>query len=128
MFALMGALPKVHVGRSVLVERASLLAFLERLRAAEDPAAEIARVRTETPTTPRRKMREFRVTEVAGSSTSCRIPSRSIPGELHIRFRNMEELGLSMAALAEVLRHDLDNFALRYEPHPEPNLEEEAER
>jgi hypothetical protein len=26
MFALMGALPKVHVGRSVLVERASLMA------------------------------------------------------------------------------------------------------
>jgi hypothetical protein len=67
MFALLSALPKVHVGRSVLVERASLLAFLERLRAADNPAAEIARLRTETPAAPRRKMRQFRRTEVAGT-------------------------------------------------------------
>jgi hypothetical protein len=127
MFALMAALPKVHVGRSVLVERASLLAFLERLRAAEDPAAEIARVRTETPATPRRKMREFRVTEVAGKLDELPNNITLNTGELHIRFRNMEELGLSMAALAEVLRHDLDNFALRYEPHPERSPEKEAE-
>jgi hypothetical protein len=128
MFSLLSALPKVHVGRSVLVERASLLAFLERLRAAEDPAAEMARLRTETPAAPRRKLREFRRAEVAGTLDELPNTISLGRGELYVRFQSLEELGRSLAALAEVLHNDLEQFAQRYEPPPEPSAEELAQR
>jgi hypothetical protein len=129
MFSLLAGLPKVHVGRSVLVERSALLAFLERLQAAEDPAAELARLRTDVPANPRRKLRQFRRTEVTASLLE-ELPNtvHLAPGELRVQFASLEELAYALTAPSEVLRDDLEAFALRYEPSREFSAEERAKR
>lgn len=124
IFDLLACLPTTAVGRSVLVERAALETFLARLRAADDPAAELTRLRSEKPATPRRALRAFRRTEVAASLDELPSTITLSPGELHVRFQTMEELGFALTALAEVLQEDLDAFALRYEPPQEPTPEE----
>ena len=85
--------------RSILVERA---ASIERLRAAEDPAADPEPVREETPTASRRKLRDFRRMEVAASLTSDPTPSASHHGAAD-SVQEPRRVGYALTALAEVL-------------------------
>jgi len=124
---LMTLLPTVRVGKSLLVEREALAGFLERLVAADDPAEELAAIRSQgKPPVVRRKLRELVRRDVTANLTSLPPNVALEPGLLGIRFSTVEELAGSLWRLAQILEEDLDGFASRYEPPVELDPDEQA--
>ena len=105
------------VGRSALVDRIVLSDFLERVAESDDPEATIQARRSVPSPAPRRKLRHLIQIDcdVATLETMpANITART--GELVIAFNTMEELAGSLHALAQVLEHQLDEFATQFEP------------
>ena len=116
---LMNNLPTVRIGKSLLVERAALAAFLGRLSAADDPARELASMRAAgQPPQVRRKLRDLVQRDVAAGESSLPPNVHLETGALAVTFTTVEELAAALWRLAQLLEEDLDGFALRYEPAP----------
>jgi hypothetical protein len=121
---LMGLLPTVRIGRSLLVEREVLAGLLGRLSAADDPGRELASMRAEAkPPIVRRKLRELVQRDVAAGESSLPPHVHLEPGALSVSFTTVEELATALWRLAILLDEDLDGFASRYELVPEPQVE-----
>lgn len=113
---LLGLFPTVQVGKSLLVEREALAGLLDRLVAADEPARELAAMRTQgKPPVVRRKLRELVPRDVAAGLTAMPTNVSLDPGRLTIRFQTVEELASSLYRLAALLEEDLDSFAGRHE-------------
>jgi hypothetical protein len=130
---LMRLLPTTSVGKSRLVEREALAGFLSRLEASEDPANEMALIRSEgRPPVVRRKLRELIQRDSVAALTSLPHNLHLETGALAIQFSTVEELATTLWQLAQILEEDLEGFAARYEPasltDEEETPEEEMER
>jgi hypothetical protein len=126
---LMSLLPTVRIGKSLLVERETLAGLLARLAAADDPASELAAIRTEgRPPVVRRKLRDLVQRDVAAGESALPPNVHIETGELTVNFTTVEELAAALWRLAILLDEDLDGFALRYEPAPVTDGDPEANR
>jgi hypothetical protein len=126
---LMSLLPTVRIGKNLLVEREALAGFLGRLFAADDPASELASMRTESrPPIVRRKLRELVQRDVAVGESAVPANVHLETGLLAVKFTTVEELAAALWRLAMLLDEDLDGFALRYEPAPETDDDQEENR
>lgn len=112
---LLEALPTVQVGTSYLVERDALLALLDAVRQADDPAAVLTSARKRSPA--RRTLRQL-VAEDRPPATWETLPASLTlaPGEVRVSFSRVEELAAALAALASLLDQELEAFADRFEP------------
>ena len=114
---LLAALPTVRVGTSHLVERDALVALLDRVQQADDPATVLtsSRVRRGTPTG--RTLRQL-VPDDRPHTTWETLPASLTlaPGEVRVTFASVEELAAALAALASLLDRELEAFAERFEP------------
>jgi hypothetical protein len=123
---LMNNLPTVRIGKSLLVEREALAGWLGRLATADDPARELASMRTESkPPIVRRKLRELVQRDVAAGESSLPANVHLETGSLAVTFTTVEELATALWRLAMLLEEDLDGFALLYEPAPETDDDQE---
>ena len=113
-----GISPSAKVGRSFLLARADLEAFLDRIHEGADPASLLSR-RSEP--VPRRRLRELvQVDRVPATLDEAPGNISLQPGELSISFRSMQELAGALLALAEIL-DNAEQFAAfedRYVPRP----------
>lgn len=125
---LLEVLPTIRVGKSQLVEREALAGFLSRLVDAEDPQAELRRIRAAgRPPAVRRKLRDLvpRDTDAGPAGLPANVSAE--PGSLLIRFATVEELAAALWRLSAVLEEDLEGFAERYEPREETSPAESSE-
>ena len=114
---LMKLMPTVSIGKSLLVERETLAGFLARLEASEDPAKEMALIRSEgRPPAVRRKLRSLVQRDVVAGLTSLPLNLRLETGAVAIQFTTIEELATTLWQLAQILEEDLEGFAAKYEP------------
>ena len=126
---LMSLLPTVRIGKSLLVEREALAGWLGRLATADDPARELASMRTESkPPIVRRKLRELVQRDVAAGESALPANVHLETGSLAVTFTTVEELATALWRLAMLLEEDLDGFALLYEPAPEIDEDQEESR
>ena len=113
-----GISPSAKVGRSFLLARADLEAFLDRIHEGAHPASLLS-ARSEP--VPRRRLRELvQVDRVPATLDEAPGNISFQPGELAIGFRSMQELAGALLALAEIL-DNAEQFAAfedRYVPHP----------
>jgi hypothetical protein len=113
---LLEMLPTSVIGRSRLVERQTLADFLDRIRKADDPSAELDLMRAQGGKASRKKIR----TLVRLDSEPLQIDSlpaniEFIPGQMIVSFRTIEDLAQAMYSLARVIETDGDELARRYE-------------
>lgn len=110
-------LPTVAVGTSQLAEREALAGLLDRVQAAEDPAALLEQLRSTPRPRPRRKI-QFR-TDLP-TVTLASLPANLIleTGRVEVRFETVEELAQIMFSLAQIMEFETDTFVGRYEPKP----------
>ena len=123
---LMAALPTVPVGRARLVERETLSGFLETLEKADDPAQTYAELRAGKGSTVKRKLRNLVLQDYTADLDAVPPQMSLFRGDLHVRFKTVEELAEAMLYLAAVLRDNLEDFAERYEPPPKMTEEQRA--
>jgi hypothetical protein len=121
---LMGLLPTMRIGKSLLVEREVLAGLLARLADAGDPAAELAALRARgKPPTVRRRLRDLVPRDIDAGLVELPDNVALEPGSLTVRFATVEELASSLWRLAALLQEDLDGFAARYEPAREADAD-----
>ncbi len=115
-----GISPSAKVGRSFLLARADLEAFLDRIHEGADPASLLS-LRSEPVS--RRRLRELvQVDRIPATLDGAPGNISFQPGELAIGFRSMEELAGALLAIAEIL-DNAEQFAAfedRYVPRPTP--------
>lgn len=125
---LMGLLPTVRIGKSLLVQREALAGFLGRLAGAEEPSAELFAMRAAgKPMAVRRKLRDLVPRDVDAALTELPPNVALERGSLTVRFATVEELAASLWRLAALLQEDLNGFAARYEPAIEADPGQAAE-
>ena len=127
---LLAALPTVQIGTSYLVERDALLALLDAVQQADDPAAVLTSARNRRSTPAPRTLRQL-LPDDRPPTTWETLPASLtlVPGEVRVTFASVEELAAALAALASLLDRDLEAFAERFEPRvrEEPASIEECE-
>lgn len=110
---LLEQLPTVRIGKSLLVERETLAAYLDRVASSADPARTFAALRRqEKPAPVRRKLRVLVQKDVDLSELPANVELQ--PGALTVRFASVEELAASLMRLAQIMQYDLDRFAVEY--------------
>jgi hypothetical protein len=98
---LQGISPTAKVGRSFLLGRAELEAFLDHIQEGASPASLLS-PRSEP--VPRRRLRELVRADRVPATLDTGPGNMSVqPGQLAIRFGSMEELASALLALAEIL-------------------------
>jgi hypothetical protein len=113
-------LPSVKIGQSRLVERESLLTFLNRLREAGNTTEVVAQVRNEKALLSKRKPRNLvprDTPRVFLDSLPDRI--RLSRGRLDIQFDSTAQMAELLYQIALLLEMDGDAFAARFDPLPE---------
>ena len=114
---LLEALPTVQVGTSYLVERDALLALLDAVHEADDPAAVLTAARDRRNSPARRTLRQLVPNDRPHSAWETLPASLTLaPGEVRLTFTRVEELAAALAALASLLDRELEAFADRFEP------------
>lgn len=123
-----GISPSAKVGRSFLLAREALEAFLEQIHEGSDPAA-LLKPRSEP--VPRRRLRELvQVDDIPATLETAPTNIAFQLGQLTITFASMEELAGSLLALAQIL-DDNEQFAAietRCVPRPPQSLPNEMDR
>jgi len=123
-----GISPSAKVGRSFLLARGDLEAFLDQIQEGAAPASLLS---AGSQTIPRRRLRELvqidrmpAMLETAPSNISFQ------PGQLAIEFSSMEQLAGALLAIAEILDNaeQFATFEDRYVPRRTPRPEQDAER
>ena len=113
-----GISPSAKVGRSFLLARADLEAFLDRIHEGADPASLLS---LPSEPMPSRRLRELvQVDRVPATLDEAPGNISLQPGELAISFCSMEELAGALLAIAEIL-DNAEQFAAfedRYVPRP----------
>jgi len=113
-----GISPSAKVGRSSLLARADLEAFLDRIHEGADPASLLS---LPSEPVPRRRLRDLvQVDRVPATLDEAPGNISLQPGELTISFSSMQELAGALLALAEIL-DNAEQFAAfedRYVPRP----------
>ena len=114
---LLDMLPTLQLGRSLLVERDALLAFLEKVSKADDASAELAILRTEKQKTPKKVLR-YVVTRDVAETTIASLPLNLHvePGRMEIRFETLEQLAQTLYAIGMALDHDLEACSRAWVP------------
>jgi hypothetical protein len=114
---LLKLLPTVHVLNGLMVERAELEKFLDRVAAAGDVPALLKQVRAERAAPSRRKIRGLKRYDLDP------VPMAALPdymtisrGRVVVDFTIVDQLAEGMFMLAGVLLHELDAFIAAYEP------------
>jgi hypothetical protein len=126
---LLGLLPTVAIGTSLLVERESLGVFLDGIREAEDTTAYVEEQRSRKQAVSRRKPRSLIRRDAEPRSLASLPQSITLSrGRLEVSFATLEELAQAMYALAQAMETDGDVMALLYEvePIPEPLVEDDG--
>ncbi len=114
---LLSALPTVQVGTSYLVERDALLALLDAVHEADDPAAVLTAARVRSVAPARRTLRQLVPNDRPHTTWETLPASLTLaPGEVRVTFTRVEELAAALAALASLLDRELEAFAERFEP------------
>ncbi len=104
-----GISPSAKVGRSSLLARADLEAFLDRIHEGADPASLLS---LPSEPVPRRRLRDLvQVDRVPATLDEAPGNISLQPGELTISFSSMQELAGALLALAEIL-DNAEQFAL----------------
>lgn len=122
-----GIAPSVKVGRSSLVARADLEAFLDRVAEGSDPASLLV----QAPPVPRRSLRDLiQQDEIAAALDMAPQSLVLEAGRLSIEFRSMEELASSLLALAQILSDPVQfaTFESRFIPQQETTRPDHAGR
>lgn len=123
-----GISPSAKIGRSFLLARDALEAFLEQIHQGADPAF-LLKPRSEP--VPRRRLRELlQVDCVPATLTTAPANISFQPGQLAVAFSSMEELAGSLLALAQIL-DDERQFAeveKRYVPQQPMAIEDQQEK
>ena len=113
---LLELLPTLAIGRSRLVERAALEAFLTAIQAAEDPSLVIEVLRREKPTQSRKRPRTLIQRDLSPVPLDALPANLSLRrGRLEISFNTVEELAETLYTLARAIETDGDQFARQYE-------------
>jgi len=116
---LMNNLPTVRIGKSLLVEREALAGWLGRLADAEDPAAELASMRTEgKPPIVRRKLRDLVQRDVAAGESALPANVHLESGSLAVTFTTVEELATALWRLAMLLGRTWTGLLFSMNPRP----------
>lgn len=109
-------LPTVSIGTSLLVQKDTLLSFLQGANDTEDVTAYFERVRLAKATVSHKKIRSLIRQDREP------LPISSLPdavhlsrGRLEVTFATVEQFAEAMYALARVLDSDLESFASAYE-------------
>ncbi len=127
---LLEALPTLGIGTSHLAARDDLLALLDAMRDADDPAAVLALAQTKAraPAPSRRSLRQLLPADLPPAGWETLPAALTLaPGEVKITFTRVEELAAALAALASLLEHELEVFAERFEVRQEPPSIDEQE-
>lgn len=121
-------LETVAIGNTHVLAREDLGTFLDRMKAADDPHAELEAIRTEKAGRSRRKIRNLVRRDIA-PATLAGVPENLTlePGHVSVRFETVVELGETLLALALILESDGEEFTRRYEPQPAEVKDESAE-
>jgi hypothetical protein len=109
-------LPTTAIGRSRLLERQVLAEFLDRIHKADDPSAELDRIRGQGGEVSRKKLRTLVRRDVAALRLDS-LPANIefLPGQMMVSFRTIEDLAQAMYSLARAIETDGDELARRYE-------------
>jgi hypothetical protein len=123
-----GISPTAKVGRSFLLAREALEAFLEQIYEGADPASLL---KPSPEPVPRRRLRELvQVDDIPATLDTAPVNISFQSGQLAITFASMEELAGSLLALAQIL-DNADLFAAfqdRFVPRrPQPLEDQEAQ-
>lgn len=125
-------LPSVRIGTSLLVERESLAAFLDRVRDADGVSALLDELRQEKAQVSRKKVRTLIRRDLDPLALTSLPKSVGLSrGRLEVSFRTLEELAESLLIVARILETDTGRFAQEYEPQmlePEPEHAGEIEQ
>ncbi len=113
---LMAALPATPVGTSTLVERDGLVALIDAVTQAEDPAATLAGFRERKRTPSKRTLRSLMPHNTEPAEWDNLPGGLTLaPGLVRIEFQSLETLCLCLLSLASLLERQTDEFADRYE-------------
>jgi hypothetical protein len=109
-------LPTTAIGRSRLVERQVLAEFLDRIRKADDPSAELDLIRGQGGEVSRKKLRTLVRRDVEPLQLDS-LPANIefIPGQMIVSFHTIEDLAQAMYSLARAIETDGDELARRFE-------------
>ncbi len=119
-------MPSVAIGTSRLVERETLIVFLDAVRDAGEAACVSARAKSNPASN--RSLRQLVPHDLPPASWEALPESLSLaPGEVRISFTRVEELAAALVALASLLDRDFEAFADRYEIRPKLVPEEERQ-
>jgi hypothetical protein len=121
---LLEMLPTMRIGRSKLVERQELVEFLDRIHEADEPSAELERMRRKGGTVSRKKVRTL-IPSDAKLLSAGSLPTNVeiVPGRLTISFITLEELAQAMYLLARVIEAEGDVLAERFEIRQIPQVD-----
>jgi hypothetical protein len=125
---LLEMLPTTHVGRSRLVAREALSAFLEQMRVSEDPSSKLEDLRQAPPPAPRSRLRTLIQRDRDPVGLIDLPPEISLTrGRLDVRFDTIETLARHLYSLAQAMEYDGDEMARRFEIErlTPPNLADE---
>jgi len=113
---LLEMLPTTAIGRSRLIERQKLADFLDRIHEADDPSAELDRIRAQGGEVSRKKLRTLVRRDVEPLRLNS-LPANIefIPGQMMVSFRTIADLAQAMYSLARAIETDGDELARRYE-------------
>jgi hypothetical protein len=112
------------IGRSRLVERQALATFLDRLHEADQPSAELERIRRKGGAITRKKIRTLIPRDLEPLSAHSLPANVAIePGRLTVTFLTLEGLTEAMYALARVIEAEGDMLAQQYEIRQPPNMD-----
>lgn len=118
---LLELMPTVQVGTSRLVERETLGGFLERVAKAEDPSICFQQMRQERVAVSHQKLRHLVPRDLEPVRLGSLPPTVHLDrGQLNVTFTTIEELALSLYALAQVIATDGDAMASDFELAPPP--------
>ncbi len=119
---LLELLPTLTIGRSRLVEREALEAFLAAIHAAEDPSLVIETLRRERPAKSRKRPRTLIQRDLSPVPLDALPANLSLSrGRLEVTFNTLEELAETLYTLARAIETDGDEIARRYETEAPPD-------
>jgi hypothetical protein len=123
-----------RVGRSHLIERADLEAFLDEVAESKDPEVAIRnRRRKPKSAAPGKRLQDLLQSDVPVATLDAMPANVTLrSGRLTIDFTEMQDLVQGLLAMAQVLEQQFEEFQSRYEPTgasaPLPEKEQEESR
>jgi hypothetical protein len=118
---LLELLPTVQVGTSHLVERDTLTGFLEGVAKSEDTSSYFQQLRRERVAVSHQKLRHLVPRDLEPVRLASLPPTVHLDrGSLEVTFTTIEELAISLYALARAIEAEGEEMARRYETAPTP--------